>query len=146
MPKLRRREGADSPDAPKQKENGEKQQGIGMRFVCKNVEYARILAVLCVFLGLGFGLVGLATIGNKAVGGHDLTPLCWGSLVCFGIAIPLYFGNRIVLYGVALLSCVEGLWLGIGSILQVPFPFWILNLLFSLVFWLPAWLCYRAEK
>lgn len=117
-----------------------------MRMVCKNVEYARMLALLCVFLGLVIGLVGLATIGNKAVGGHDLTPLCWFSLFCFGIAIPLYFGNRIVLYGVAFLSCAWGLWLGIGSILQVPFPFWILNVLFSLVFWLPVWLCYQAEK
>ena len=114
---------------------------------CRNIEYARAAAWLFVVAGVLCGFVWHANLGAAAHGGHDLSFLGWVALGCVGLAVSLYFGVLVVLYGVAAVSFAVGLWLAVASVRAVPFPWWVLNWLAVLgIVWLPVWLCFGAER
>ena len=69
--------------------------------------------------------------GRALPGGHDLLPLSSVALLSFVIGIGLLLHRK---WGAALFVVIvtsSGLWLGIGSIVHVPMPGMIINVVIA---------------
>lgn len=91
---------------------------------------------------LAFAAVAIvAVIANRSsasTGGHNLTPMAYMAAVALVVGVGLLRHQKwaAILFAV-LLGCA-GLWVGVGSIGKVPFPWEFLNLAFGCVLLLPG--------
>jgi hypothetical protein len=101
-----------------------------------------VMGILSIVLGVVSGLLSYASYRHP--GGHDLRSavIFAGYFVLVGIG--LLFQRRVaaVLFSLPLLA--GALWLGIGSIFAVPFPWSLLNVAFAFIMLLPSWATWRG--
>ena len=71
-------------------------------------------------------------------GGRDLSPLWVVALpsLLLGIGVFVRYKPAVVLFMILSSSCA--LWLGIGSLFEVPFPFALINILYAAVMISPS--------
>jgi hypothetical protein len=75
---------------------------------------------------------------TRLAAGRDVSSIAMigGPLFVLGIASAI--GMRFAIYALALTCALTGLWLSIGSVLQVPFPWLLFNLAMAVVLMAPA--------
>jgi hypothetical protein len=88
----------------------------------------RVTGVAAAAYGASILLVAALNWPTRMSGGRDVSSIVviGGPLLVLGIASAL--GVRFAIYALALSCSVAGLWLSVGSLWQVPFPWLLLNL------------------
>lgn len=66
-------------------------------------------------------------------GGHDLSGFFVLALVPLAMSIGLWFRWKPAVVAYLFATFSAALWLGIGSIVSVPFPWWVLNLVLGVL-------------
>src|SRR5687768_16852073 len=98
----------------------------------------RIFGVSLMALGaLGFAGVA-ANRGMAELGGNDLSGAAVPSVLDIIIGIGLVLHHRWAAITLAIASVAAALWMGIGSIVNVPVPWLFINLGMAAAFLLPA--------
>lgn len=108
--------------------------------IVPNIEYARGLSVLYCVLGCTTGLIWYANRGAVLHGGHDLSSLLWVAVISFLMAVPTFFGIRIFIYLLLVLSGVFEICYVVGSILCAHSLWCVVSICCSVIFLFPAWL------
>ena len=80
----------------------------------------------------------IVTRSSASTGGHNLTPMAYmaAGAIVLGVGLLLHHKWAAIVFA-ALFGCA-GLWVGVGSIGKVPFPWLFLNLAFGCVLLLPG--------
>ena len=98
----------------------------------------RIFGGLAIAFGLLLFVLIAANLEARSSGGHDLLPLSSVALpsVVIGIGLLLHHKWAAVLFAGSL--GVAGLWLAIGSSMEVPMPYMLINVLFGCALLVPS--------
>ncbi len=98
----------------------------------------RLFGVLTLFGAIASLMLYWQNAEARQQGGYDLSPI----LIYFYFGVPLGLGllflRKWAAIILSLFSLAMAAWLSIGSLLYVPFPFMLINILFSLIFLLPS--------
>lgn len=98
--------------------------------------------ILIVMAALMLGAV-IANIERAANGGHNLRPLLLPAVLLVILGIGLLFQHRWAAVLVSVIAAVCGGWVAIGSLITVPMPWSLLNVLFGGVIFSPSVLVWR---
>ena len=96
-------------------------------------------------LALGFlGLLAVAANRRAAsLGGHDLSPLIRPSILIIAIGVGLLLHHKWAAAIFTIIWSGVAIYLAIGSIMKVPFPWVLLNLVGALFLMVPAIIAVR---
>ena len=102
-----------------------------------------VFGVLGATLGLAISVVGIIVPnGPHGIGN-------WKLLILFGVALSVFgigtsFLIRLFVVPLSLAAAAYGIWLILGSALEVPFPWILINVSFGLVGTIPALILLRS--
>ena len=104
----------------------------------------RILGVLSAIASAVLLVVYFMNRGMAAQGGHDLGISIWVAAYLLAVSVPILMGSRIASLLFSVPCALVGLWLCVGSVLKVPMPWALLNILFALVAFIPLYVSVRS--
>jgi hypothetical protein len=94
-----------------------------------------VLAVLFGVLALG---VAIATSGNQALGGHSLAPIVPLAVFFVVVGVGMCFLKRWAAALFAGILAIAGVCITIGSVVSVPLPELLINLIYSGILLVPS--------
>lgn len=106
----------------------------------------RIIGTLSVIYGILCLFLYIANTDVRTHGGRDISAILIYTAYCIPVGIGMLFLRRIFALMIALPCLAAGLWLGVGSIFKVLFPWMLINIPFGLVLCIPAYLTVKAWK
>jgi hypothetical protein len=104
----------------------------------------RIMGVLAILCGLLFLFLYLVNMNARKHGGHDLSGAIYFAIYWIPVGIGMLFLRRVFAVLITLPSVAMGLWLILGSIFHVSFPWLLINILYGCVFLIPGYLTIKA--
>jgi hypothetical protein len=106
----------------------------------------RIMGALAILFGLLFLFLDLVNMNARKHGGHDLSGVMYITIYFVLVGIGMLFLRRVFAVLIALPSLAAALWLAVGSIVQVPFPWILINIAFASILLIPAYLTVKAWR
>jgi hypothetical protein len=100
----------------------------------------RTLGLLMFFIAALFALLALASWHTTSIIGQQLKPAIIPAAIFFLLGFGLFHYRKSAALLMALVSFSCAMWLIIGSLIVVPFPWWLLNIAFGVVILIPTWL------
>jgi hypothetical protein len=99
----------------------------------------RTIGVGSVIMGIVCLLLYIANTNVRSSGGRDLTPMLIYTAYCIPVGVGMLFLRKIFAVLIALPCLATALWLGVGSIFHVPFPWMLINIAFAGILCLPSY-------
>jgi hypothetical protein len=103
----------------------------------------RILGCLSVLAGIICFLLFSANAKAKQIGGHDISSIIYFSFFFIPVGIGLLFLWRVAAVLLSVPTAILGIYMIGGSIISVPFPWLLLNILLSILLLFPSWATWR---
>jgi hypothetical protein len=99
-----------------------------------------IMGILSIAFGVITGLLGYASRGHI----REFSSSAVVFIIYFvGVGVGLIFHRKIAALFFSLALLIVAVWLAIGSIVSVPFPWYLANAAFAALLTLPSWLTWR---
>lgn len=99
----------------------------------------RMMGVLTLLLSCAFLVLYTLNTDARAQGGRDLTGFLYYSIYGLVVGIGQLFCFRIASVMLSIPLALLGAWLIIGSLTGVPFPWFLLNIIFGLFLFVPMY-------
>ena len=110
----------------------------------KNNSNFYILGVVSSIFSVLMVVVFLMNRGMKEQGGHDLGYAVWVALYLAIVSVALFRRSIVASFLFSVPCALVGLWLCVGSIINVPMPWLLLNTLVACFFFLPLYLSIQS--
>jgi len=115
-----------------------------MQIIKNEIAGIRYFGLISLLLALGCVAICFLNKEARSSGGHDLSGMLYGGIVFFALSIGMFFGSTIAAILFAAIFAIGGIWLAIGSVLNVPFPWYVINLFFAFLLLLPISIVVRS--
>jgi hypothetical protein len=99
---------------------------------------ARIMGMSAILVGSAGLFLTVANWSTRLHGGRDISSIAPTAVAFCLLGLGSLLGLRVALYLLAAGSALVGVWLGLGSIGEVPFPWLLFNLALAAAFVFPA--------
>ncbi|MCF7855315.1 MAG: hypothetical protein K9N51_11000 [Candidatus Pacebacteria bacterium] len=106
----------------------------------------RLLGFLVALLAIAVMHIFIMNRGMSAKGGHDLGMALWLSVYLFIVAVPMLIGSAYASLLFTVPCAVFGLWLCIGSVINVPMPWAFINVLMGVGLFAPLYISIHAIR
>lgn len=110
----------------------------------KNNSNYYILGVVSAILSVITLVVFLMNRGMKDYGGHDLGFAVWVALYLAIVSAALFRRSKVASFLFSVPCAFVGIWLCVGSVIYVPMPWLLLNIIVSCFFFLPLYLSIQS--
>jgi len=104
----------------------------------------RALGILTLLSGVLCLFLWVINMEARKHGRHDLSFAIYFSVYLIPVGIGTLSLRRIFAIGIALPTLLMALWLTIGSIIKVPFPWMLINIAFASVLFIPSYLVVKS--
>src|SRR2546425_759751 len=102
------------------------------------------LGCLSVLAGIVCILLSYANAKTRQSGGHDISRVAYFSLFFIPVGVGLIFLRRIAAVLLSFPLGVLAIWMIVASVVSVPFPWWLANILFGILLLFPGWATWRG--